>query len=152
MGLFGDVDVAEIPDDPFWVDDGVYFCVLTEAKHIVPKTEDKNHGVALRFVIQEEDSEFDGSQLNLWRNYYPGIKKDELTKEIKQDLSRLKNTMIQIGVSEDEMDQENFFEEVLPSYIGTEAYVTVKNTTAQDNPEKKYRNITGIRLPAPDEE
>lgn len=150
MGLFGDIDVDEVPDDPFHVDDGTYLAVLTEAKKITAQSEDKNHGVALKFVIQEEDSEFDGSQLNLWRNHYPDLTQEDLTKEIKQDLARLKLTMTQIGVSNEEMNRADFFEEVLPNYVGTEAYITVKNTTAQDDPSKKYRNVTFIRLPEPE--
>jgi hypothetical protein len=37
--------------------------------------------------------------------------------------------------------------EVAATYVGTEAYITVKNTTNQDDPSKKYRNVTFVRLP-----
>jgi hypothetical protein len=40
----------------------------------------------------------------------------------------------------------------LNDYVGTEAYITVKNTTNQDDPSRKYRNVTWVRLPEGDEE
>jgi hypothetical protein len=143
MGLFGDIDVSEVPEDPFWVDNGTYLAVLTELKNV--ETNDGRHGLAMKWVIQEEDSEFNGSQLQDWKNTYPDLTEEDVTPEIKKDLSRLKQRLVQIGVTEE--DQQNWDEEIASSYIGTEAYLTVKNSTNQDDPSKKYRNITFVRLP-----
>lgn len=143
MGLFGDVDAADIPEDPFHVDDGTYLSVLTEVKAVV-RTSDGQHGLAFKWTITEEDSEFEGNTLNDWKNYYPELTEKDLTSDIKKDLSRLKQRLTQIGVPEEEMGR---FNENFDDYIGTEAYVTVKNTTDTRDPSKKYRNITFIRLP-----
>lgn len=143
MGLFGDIDVSEVPEDPFWVDNGTYLAVLTELKNV--ETNDGRHGLAMKWVIQEDDSEFNGSQLQDWKNTYPDLTEEDVTPEIKKDLSRLKQRLVQIGVTEE--DIQNWDEEVASSYIGTEAYLTVKNSTNQDDPSKKYRNITFVRLP-----
>jgi hypothetical protein len=143
MGLFGDIDAHDIPEDPFHVDDGTYLSVLTEVK-AVERTSDGQHGLAFKWTITEEDSEFEGNTLNDWKNYYPDLTEDELTPEIKKDLSRLKQRLTQIGVPEEEMDK---FNETFSDYVGTEAYVTVKNTTDTRDPSKKYRNVTFIRLP-----
>ena len=143
MGLFGDVDVSEVPEDPFWVDNGTYLAVLTELKNV--ETNDGRHGLAMKWVIQEDDSEFNGSQLQDWKNTYPDLTEEDVTPEIRKDLSRLKQRLVQIGVTEE--DIQNWDEEVASSYIGTEAYLTVKNTSNQDDPSKKYRNITFVRLP-----
>lgn len=143
MGLFGDIDVSEVPEDPFWVDNGTYLSVLTELKNV--ETNDGRHGLAMKWVIQEDDSEFNGSQLQDWKNTYPDLTEEDVTPEIKKDLSRLKQRLVQIGVTEE--DIQNWDEEVASSYIGTEAYLTVKNSTNQDDPSKKYRNITFVRLP-----
>lgn len=151
MGLFGDIDANEIPEDPFFVEDGTYLAVLTEVKS-VEKKDGSGHGLAFTWVINEEDSEFNENQLRDWKNYYPELTEDEVTKEIKADLSRLKQRLNQIGVADEEMNDENFVEAILPQYVGTEAYVTVKNSTAKDDPNKKYRDITFVRLPAPDDE
>jgi hypothetical protein len=143
MGLFGNIDTSEIPEDPFHVDDGTYLCTLTEVK-AVTRNSDGQHGLAFKWTITEEDSEFEGNTLNDWKNYYPDLTEDDLTQDIKKDLSRLKQRLAQIGVPEEDMDA---FVENLDDYIGTEAYVTVKNTTDQNDPSRKYRNVTYIRLP-----
>jgi hypothetical protein len=143
MALFGDIDAAEIPEDPFHVDDGTYLSVLTEVKAVV-RNSDGQHGLAFKWTIIEEDSEFEGNTLNDWKNYYPDLTEEDLTPEIKKDLSRLKQRLTQLGVPEEEM---NNFIENFEDYTGTEAYVTVKNTTDTKDPSRKYRNITFVRLP-----
>lgn len=143
MGLFGDIDASEIPEDPFHVDDGTYLSVLTEVKAVERKS-DGQHGLAFKWTITEEDSEFEGNTLNDWKNYYPDLTEEDLTSDIKKDLSRLKQRLTQIGVPEEDMDK---FNETFSDYVGTEAYVTVKNTTDTRDPSKKYRNITFVRLP-----
>lgn len=143
MALFGDIDAAEIPEDPFHVDDGTYLSVLTEVKAVV-RNSDGQHGLAFKWTITEEDSEFEGNTLNDWKNFYPELTEEDLTPEIKKDLSRLKQRLTQLGVPEEEM---NNFTENFEDYIGTEAYVSVKNTTDTKDPSRKYRNITFVRLP-----
>lgn len=143
MALFGDIDAADIPEDPFHVDDGTYLATLTEVK-AVTRNSDGQHGLAFKWTITEEDSEFEGNTLNDWKNFYPDLTEEDLTPDIKKDLSRLKQRLAQIGVPEEEM---NSFTENFEDYVGTEAYVTVKNTTNQDDPSRKYRNITFVRLP-----
>ena len=143
MGLFGDIDVSEVPNDPFWVDDGTYLAVLSELKDVT--TNDGRHGLAMKWVIQDEDSEFHGNNVQDWKNTYPELTEDDLTPEIRQDLSRLRQRLEQFGVTEEDM--QGWDAEVAASYVGTEAYITVKNTTNQDDPSKKYRNVTFVRLP-----
>lgn len=144
MGLFGDVDVNEVPDDPFFVDNGTYLATLTEIKTVAKNSGD-GHGLAMKWVITDEDSEYNGSNVQDWKNVYPDLTADDVTPEIKADLSRLKQRLTQFGVTEEDMD--NWDEEVAAGYVGTEAYITVKNTTNQDDPSKKYRNVTFVRLP-----
>lgn len=146
MGLFGNIDANEIPEDPFHVDDGTYLSVLTEVK-VVQRSSDGQNGLAFKWTITEEDSEFEGNTLNDWKNFYPELTEEDLTPDIKKDLSRLKQRLTQIGVPEEDMDS---FNENFSDYIGTEAYVTVRNTTDTRDPSKKYRNVTFIRLPESD--
>lgn len=143
MGLFGNLDAHDIPEDPFHVDDGTYLSVLTEVK-AVERNSDGQHGLTFKWTITEEDSEFEGNTLNDWKNYYPDLTEDDLTPDIKKDLSRLKQRLTQIGVPEEDMDK---FNETFSDYVGTEAYVSVRNTIDTKDPSKKYRNITFVRLP-----
>jgi hypothetical protein len=146
--IFGDIDVSEIPDDPFWVDDGTYLAVLGEIK-VVENEEKDTHGLSFNWTITEDDSEFEGSRVQDWKTTYPNLVPEDVTKEIKADLSRLKNRLSQIGVPEEDMNDPDLD---LNDYVGTEAYITVKNTTNQDDPSKKYRNVTWVRLPEGDDE
>lgn len=148
MGLFGDVDVSDVPEDPFHVDDGTYLSVLSEIATKQPKDEAKNPGLAMKWTIIEDDSEFVGQNLNDWKVTYPNLTQDDLTPDIKKDLARLKQRLSQIGVTEEDMD--NWDNEVAQSYVGTEAYVTVKNSVNADDPSKKYLNVTFVRLPEGD--
>ena len=145
MGLFGKLDVEEVAEDPFAVDNGTYLCTLTkvETRHF-----DANDNDVIRFswVISEEDSDFNGNGLQDTLRYYPTLEEDDVTPDIKKDLARLKQRLIQMGVTEEDMD--SFDQEATHGdYIGTEAYLTVKNNVDQKDPSKKYRNITFIRLP-----
>lgn len=147
MGLFGDVDITEVPEDPFFVDDGTYLAVLESFK-TVDNEERGTHGLVIRWKITDEDSEYFNNNVDDWKTTYPNLTPDEVTPEIRKDLSRLKNRLSQIGVTEDDMN--NWSEEVSAEYVGTEAYITVKNSTNQDDPSKKYRNVTFVKLASPD--
>lgn len=142
-GLFGKLDASEIPDDPFHVDDGTYLSVLQEVK-AVQRNSDGQNGLSFKFAIVEEDSEFEGNTVQSWKNFYPDLTEDDLTPDIKKDLSRLKQFLTQLGVPEEDMDA---FVENTDDYIGSEYYVTVRNTADKADPSKKYRNITHVRVP-----
>jgi hypothetical protein len=143
VSLFGDIDASEVPDDPFHIDDGTYLCTLTEIneKH---NEEKGTHGLSFNWTVTDEESEFNDSRVQDWKNIYPNLTADDLTPEIKQDLSRLKQRLAQIGVPEEEMGS---FLENKDDYVGTEAYLTIRNWQSQDDPSKKGRNVTFVRLP-----
>ena len=158
MGLFGSLDVNEIPEDPFWVDNGKYFAVLQSWKKA--DNEEKNtHGLVMRWQIQEPDSDFDGSFVDDWKTTYPGLTEEQLedmeqeTKNnCKKDLSRLRQRLTQVGVSVEDMEDDNFGDEgdeLSAQYVGTEAYITVRNTPDKNVPSRNYRNITFVELATP---
>lgn len=142
MGLFGDTDASEVPDNPFYVAPDTYFCKLTEINR-VEKKDGSGEGLAFKWVIQEDDSEYNGNNLQDWKNIYPGISADEVTPDIRKDNARLKGRLVELGVAEDEM---NDFLDNLEQYVGLEAYVTVTETTDKNDATKKYTNIKSIRV------
>ena len=144
MGFFGDVDANEIPDDPFFVADGTYLTVLTEVKHV--NVADKEYdGLALKFVVTDEDSEFEGNSIQDWKNIYPNLTEDDLNPDIKKDLSRTKQRLVQLGLSMSEIDSDEVMEH-LQEKVGDEFLVSVKNNKSQDG-EKNYRNVTFVKVP-----
>jgi hypothetical protein len=149
MGLFGDVDAADIPENPFYVAPGTYYCVLTEANIMAKKNVKEDDlspsGLSLKWVIEDEDSEFNGQNVSDWFNMYPGITEDDLTAKIKQDMSRARQRFTQMGLTTEEMnglDQEENRNEL----IGMHAYVTVKETPDKNDPDKIYTNIVKVSL------
>lgn len=142
MGLFGEVDAAEVPDNPFYVAPDTYFCVLTEA-NVVDKKDGSGQGLAFKWAIQDEDSEYHGNNIQDWKNIHPDVTADEITPDIKKDNSRLKQRLLEMGVSESEM---NSLLDDLESLVGLEAYVTVTESTDKNDPTKVYTNVRSVRI------
>lgn len=142
MGLFGDVDASEVPDNPFYVAPGTYFCTLAEANR-VEKKDQSGEGLAFKWVINEPDSEYHNNNLQDWKNIYPGITEAEVTPDIRKDNARLKGRLVEMGVPEEEM---NSLLDNLDSLVGLEAYLTVTETTDKNDPTKKYTNINKVRI------
>lgn len=142
MGLFGEVDAAEVPDNPFYVAPDTYRCILAELNR-VEKKDGSGEGLAFKWVIEDEDSEFNGNQIQDWKNIYPNTSADELTPEIRKDNSRLKQRLTELGLSEDEM---NGLLDNLEEYVGLVAYVEVTETADKKDPSKKYTNVRKVTL------
>lgn len=141
MGLFGDQDAAEVPDNPFYVAPGTYECVLTEVNRVAKK-DGSGEGLAFKWVIEDE-GEYKGNNLQDWKNIYPDVSADEVTPDIRKDNSRLKQRLIELGLSEDEMNE---LLDNLDNLIGITAYVTVTESADRNDPSKKYTNIKSVSL------
>lgn len=142
MGLFGNKDAAEVPNDPFYVAPDTYYCVLTEANRVTKK-DGSGEGLAFKWTIQDADSEFNGQTLNDWKNIYPDLDEADETPDVRKDNARLKQRLLEMGVSEDEMNE---LLDNLEELVGREAYVTVKESVDKHDPDKKYTNVTKVRI------
>lgn len=146
MGLFGDLDASDVPENPFYVAPGSYNCVLSEAS-IVPKKDGSGVGLALKWVIEDEDSEYNGNNLSDWFNIYPDITEDEVTPNIRKDMGRLRQRLTQMGLTTEEMNDLTE-EGNLENLIGLHAVVSCKETVDKNDPDTKYTNITKVDLDA----
>lgn len=141
--LFGDVDASEVPDDPFYVAPDTYDCILTEANK-VEKKDQSGYGLAFKWVIEDEDSEYHGNQIQDWKNIYPDITSDEITPNIRKDMSRLKARLTEMGVPESEMGS---LLDNLDDLVGLRAFVTVtESRVVKDGEEKVYSNVKNVRI------
>lgn len=144
MGLFGDIDATEVSDNPFYVAPDKYKCVLTEAS-LMEKKDQSGYGLSLKWVIEEEDSEYDGMNLSEWLNVWPNGLSDEEQSDpkVKAAMSRTKQRLVQMGLDNDQMntllDDDN-----LDLLVGMEAYVEVVETTDKNDPDKKYSNVRKV--------
>lgn len=141
MGLFGDVDAEEISDDPFFVGAGTYETVVTEANIIQPKDDTKKPGLAVKFQITDEDTEFHGLNVSTWNTVYlePLTEDEKRDATVKRNLSFLKARLGDLGISEEDMDT---LDENLDSLVGNEYYVTVKESPNDDG--RVFSNVTKI--------
>jgi hypothetical protein len=144
MSLFGDIDAADIPENPFYVAPGTYECVLTEA-NIVAKKDGSGVGLSLKWVIDDEDSDYKGQNLSDWFNVYPELTAEEMTQPQKQDLSRLRQRLTQMGLTTEEQNALGD-EDARNELIGMKAFVSVKETPDKKDPDKIYTNITKVSL------
>lgn len=142
LSLFGEVDVAEVPDDPFHVDDGTYLTALTEVKAIQTNSDGQDK-LVLKFSILDE-GEFYGNSVQDYKNFYPEATQEEIeaNTDMKKDLARLKQRLLSIGVPVEDMGS---FMENHEEYLQNEYYVTVRNTPDKADPDKTYRNVTFVR-------
>jgi hypothetical protein len=149
MGLFGEIDAADIPENPFYVAPDTYKCVLAEAG-IVDKKDNSGQGLSFKWVIEEEESDYNGQNISDWKNIYPDLTADEKTAKITQDLSRLRQRLTEMGLTTEEMNDLDAA--ALDELIGMQAWITVKESTDKNDPDKVYSNITKVSLDDPDEE
>lgn len=139
MGLFGDVDASEIPDDPFHVDPGTYLCTVSQA--VIRETRDQTKkGVAINYEINEEDSEFNGMRIQEWKNLHT---EGPFDGDQKQDNARIKQRLLALGVPEGVMNDDP--DEWLKNLEGVEVYVTVVENTSTDG-TRKYTNVVKTQL------
>ena len=142
MGLFGDTDAAEVPDNPFYVAPDTYFCTLAEVNRVAKK-DGSGEGLAFKWVIDEPESEYNGNNLQDWKNIYPDVTEADVTPDIRKDNARLKGRLVEMGISEEQM---NDLLDNLEDLVGLQAYVTVIETTDKNDPSKKYTNIKSVRV------
>jgi hypothetical protein len=144
MGLFGELDAAEISDNPFYVAPDVYKCILAEANR-VQKKDFTGEGISFKWVIEDEESDYYGSNVSDWLNIYPDVSGDEVTPKIKQSNARLKSRLQEMGLSAEEMDVL-LDEDNLENLVGMVAYVTVSESHDKNDPDKVYTNVRKVEV------
>ena len=152
MGLFGDLDAADVSDNPFFVPADVYTCQLTDFK--LKESNSGGYGLSFVWTIQEDDSEYDGNNVSEWINVYIKDSDAKDAAALKRDRARLKSRLTAIGMSTEEMNKlavevdDKFVidEDIADQYIGVMALVTVVNTPDKNDPDKIYVNIRSISL------
>lgn len=141
MGIFGDTDASEIPDDPFYVEPGTYTCVITEAV-VRNKKNSEEQGLSLTYVIQDEDSDYKGSRVQEWKNVWPNVE----NAQQRQDNARVKQRLLSLGVPEAVMNDDPA--EFLETLKGVECYVTVKESVQEkDGVKRTFTNVTYTSVP-----
>lgn len=98
IGIFGKLDSDTIPDNPFFVAEGEYRAIVTDAFFQTNK-KGKNQFVIV-YTISDEDSEFFNQEVRDWFDHYPDIDDDTFEKlsgaekqAIRRSLSAIKRRL-----------------------------------------------------------
>lgn len=140
--LFGDMDVANISDDPFEVAPNTYWCICTDA-FVKVKDEPDDNGddvvnLVIKWQIDEADNEYHGNTMTEWYRLFPGKKLDDLDPAQKKAMKFLKRRLRRgFDLNEEEMNK------LKPSeLIGCGAFVTVVVTDGKGaNAGKTFTNV-----------
>lgn len=144
--IFGDFDITEINDDPFWIETGTYQSVCTTAKYQVAQDDPSKRALILIWTIDEPESQFNGKTVREYFQLPPKLGPDGEKLKLKDldakqltGLSHIKKRMRRaFDLSETEAQT------VKPaSLVGKIAYVTIVNRDGEgENKGKKFRNVT----------
>jgi hypothetical protein len=135
MGLFGDIDFGNVPDDPFAIPDNSYLAYLTEVKTGPTKAGDK---IGLTLVYTIAEGEFEGRKVQEWKQIVQPADPAHPTAEEARSLSYLKARMLDLGVRPDRLQS------VIPDDLVGIKVVLALQTKGQ------YQNV--VRCKAVDED
>lgn len=140
MSIFGDIDVDEINEDPFYVAPNTYWAVCTEAK-VTGFEGNPDTFLKFSWTIDEPDNDYHGKNLQQLFKIFPGKKKADLTAKEVQGLSYLKRLLRRgFDLSESQIASVNPSE-----LIGAEAFVTsVVNEGTGENAGKSFVNVRDV--------
>jgi len=145
MGLFGEIDLDEVPEDPFYVAPGTYIAHVTKASIQQPKKQGSKPGLAVQFTIDDENAgQFDGQTVSTWNTVFPDATKTDLEEnpKMRKQMSYLRKYLTDLGIPAEEHET---FDENLDDLIGRYYVVTVVETPDNDNPDIKYTNVQSVR-------
>ena len=120
LGIFGDLDLANASDDPFFKDDGTYRCNITQAS-MKESTKSGNKGFTFDYTITADDPSGKGGQkIQEWKNvpYVWQVKGyatkedmendgpvvDKIKADAARDLAFLKLRFKEFGFTDEEMN------------------------------------------------
>jgi hypothetical protein len=151
-GIFGELDVDEIADDPFHIENGTYRWIVTKSgwNTYTPSDGGKPYTKANYTVnVNDYDSEFHGKAVPQSFSVYPDLTRDDIDAMSPEERAKLKEAMARhkqflrgLGVSESEMQELSA--ENAPELIGRE-FMGDYRKTPNKNGGQPYRNINNTR-------
>lgn len=144
MGLFGKLDAANIPSNPFFIEKGDYSATVTKA--LFKANREGARQLVIEYTIDDEDSEY----LDKKASQYFTLPDADMTpeafellpseekKRIRATLSSMKRTLCGndasstqngLGVDPDDLNDENWNPEVL---LGTKVNIGIGNYGANN--------------------
>jgi len=159
-GLFGDLDMDEIPENPFFIEEGYYQFIVTKAQweEYTPNDGSGNvyNNTTYTVTVDVPDSAYHAKPVQQRFARYPNISRAELEEmepKAKQDvlaaLSRHINFLRGLGLSETEINQTGESEEatleLVQGRVFTAKYKENTSKAKGDGEAKVYRNLSNMK-------
>lgn len=77
MGIFGGLDIEDIPDNPFWVEKGEYSAFISKAYFHVNEKKDGQNQLVICYTISDSDSKYYNKEVRDWFDVYPDLTKED---------------------------------------------------------------------------
>jgi len=140
MSLFGALDLEDIAEVP---DTGSYLFVLRGIRSI--HTQSGKDFLVWEYVMEEEDSDFNGESFDKWFRVYPNLTSledlsDDERRQVRRDFLSLRDWMRAHGVPEDELNDFNYEE-----LTGTRGYIYGYQSEPKDGGQKRF-NLTRFKM------
>lgn len=150
MGIFGDLDLKNANEDPFYKPDDTYLCLITGAPIATSRNNPNNQGMTILYDVQEGNHL--GETIREWKSVpfewqVDGYATEEdwknqtnfdpkVAKNAKTAIGFLKRRMMDFGFSPEEMDNIEQKDIIQVGYV----YVTIKHD------DKKNEKVTGVKV------
>ncbi len=140
-GLFGDLDIANVSDNPFEIAPGTYRATCTDS-HVKKNEETEALSLVIKWTIDEPGNEFHGMPVTEYFGLPPrGVSYEDLEPKQKTALKFFKRRLREgFDLSESEMQTVNPSE-----LVGRDAYITIKHTEGEDKKTGESRTYMNIQ-------
>lgn len=138
LSIFGDLDVTNMNDDPFYVAPDTYKVMCTEA--VWRETKDGGKALSITYLISQPGGEFDGKRL---QDFFPmpqlngRTKMEELDPDERNQIARMRRR-IRTGwdIPEEELNSVQ-----VSTLVNQVLYLTVAEKKDKEDPTKTFTNI-----------
>lgn len=154
MGLLGNLDLDDVPQNPYWVAEGDdYIAIITKAEFWYNEKKDENN-LVIQYKISNPESRYYGKPVTEYLRYYPELDKEtfknlppEEQRQVETDLFSLQNRLCGnpkkerkgLGISLEEFADPDWDPSVLKD---REVKMGVKNS-GDDN---QFTNVKWVEL------
>lgn len=142
LGLFGETDLEDIPDDPWFVGSGTYLASVTKAERHTKK-DGSGYALIISYTIDEPASDYHGQTKSDWFNLHlvDGRDYSDLDADEKKDVIRMK---ARLKRAFDKTEEEA--KRVRPSeLVGEKVYMkVVERQGKNEHAGKTFSNIDDV--------
>jgi hypothetical protein len=138
-GIFGDLDMNKVANDPWSVKDGTYKMITKEVS-AGPTNKGDKMGLTFQWEVLESDDDPNmlGRKYTEWLEIPQPADTNNMTEEEARKASRVKSRVMSLGVPEAQVNSVTTGE-----LVGIEAIIRLATTSKNGN---DYQNIRDLKL------